>query len=915
MAVRGSGDLKQCPPTTGHPLFLGLLDLHGIPYPRNGLHSDAATRPASVSRGAELFGLLQVIPLTIQERAQSCEFQKVMVEMLQRGAFVMDATTQHEFLQNQLTIEDVRRDPTWLDEGIVLVTTNGERHALTVPLLISWAKRNNQRILAWPKTFVGDKFKALSDEQKQAIRDHCPSAWEYFCPGLPSVICQTIKISCGLANGTVAKMVSFQFAGEVSKADRAEIRRRLAEEPAGSIIKVDIPPQFVHCAVHMPEAAFDSYPEHWAVAKFPDEGEHADGGTVVFPVGKSDECETLGVLPDLETGVCGVSVQFQPLRVQPRLVSTIDKAQGLSINRVILALNEIPTNLMTYSKLYVAISRATAFQNLRILPVLPGAEHPLQWLAVLKPHVGLELYETGVDQHGFFSADLCRPLAEQSEDARQAAKQAYRERMSVQRKAANDTWRQSKTQQNPTALAAPTSTRTTGAKRKTFQDLPPKLAADEQDALEYKRKQAALRRAAETAELALQRRELAAASEVVRREATVARFEQLVSEAEARAVGYLESGCTRPERNARAEDRVRIATLPLVSTCLRHLVHGPNEPSSPGVLRTPQWGCGNTQNTCPVDASLLGFSAVLSTTPEVFRLVEGLANGRLSEHVQSTAPVQQVRSVALAQMLLRSHRLILDGKLVAARLVIAKQLLTDRSIRPPHAYQKTNLYGSIMMFWTLVEQMDLSMCAAKRTYSVQCSDGTCVRNGTPAQSFLELQNFRLAPKNAQQPAQARNVLAPLTVELNAKQTPFPTCQAAYARQFQIADADAAMQFDNFCNGPASIMRQTSRMPLVLALELQIDINTRREQRYTVFDFPHIYQPIPNGFIYRLQYFILSNMENHFTNVVNVANGDAQVADLIYIDNMLPTRAIPIDRAGNHFDIYFPIFVLYVRIQS
>ena len=114
--------MLQCPPVTGTSLITALLNKHNVFYPRRIL--DDTTKPHAVDRcrrGAELFEKLTIIYLTIQQRAEDCVAQKEMIELLQLGLFRFTDAIRTRFRRHVITPEDVRRDPTWISDAVVLV--------------------------------------------------------------------------------------------------------------------------------------------------------------------------------------------------------------------------------------------------------------------------------------------------------------------------------------------------------------------------------------------------------------------------------------------------------------------------------------------------------------------------------------------------------------------------------------------------------------------------------------------------------------------------------------------------------------------------------------------------------------------------------------------------------------------------
>jgi hypothetical protein len=72
-------------------------------------------------RGAELFEMLNIVTLTIQQRAEDCDDQKRLIEALQTGLFKMNKANRLKLCNHVITAEDVQNDPSWISDAIVLV--------------------------------------------------------------------------------------------------------------------------------------------------------------------------------------------------------------------------------------------------------------------------------------------------------------------------------------------------------------------------------------------------------------------------------------------------------------------------------------------------------------------------------------------------------------------------------------------------------------------------------------------------------------------------------------------------------------------------------------------------------------------------------------------------------------------------
>jgi hypothetical protein len=115
------------------------------------------------------------------------------------------------------------------------------------------------------------------------------------------------------------------------------------------------------------------------------------------------------------------------LHVELAFASTVHKTQGKTLSTVVIALEERPSGMpaLTYTHLFVALSRVRRASDIRILLKLPNDRSRLMYIAKLKPSVDNKAFFQGFSlSKDNWSATCAESNAESSSVKPQASQQS-----------------------------------------------------------------------------------------------------------------------------------------------------------------------------------------------------------------------------------------------------------------------------------------------------------------------------------------------------------------------------------------------------------------------------------------------------------------------------------------------------------
>jgi hypothetical protein len=343
-----------------------------------------------------LFKKFRVCFLTQQHRASECQVQqknllacRSLPDFYPAGARYAAAEMQAfrpmtpeiiKAITHELSLDDVKNDPGWLDEATVLVTNNIDKAVLTSCATRLYAKRNNEFLFKWrrqTKTELPVELQHLVYDE-----DSHPQLFAYFAKGVSAQILDNNNGNVGwsIANGTPCKMHSLAWESQ-SKTDFVMHLIEQARHARAVEVELPFPPDFVN--VTLPQTS----ERYGTGVNWPDElnletqcgltidGTRTQKESVIIPIGLMSPKSRKSTVR-LGYGVLDTprDIEFVQHAVDIALVMTVWKAQGSTLKRVVLNLEPSRKSAPAwgFEHLYVGMSRVTAAKHLRCFP-LTGA--------------------------------------------------------------------------------------------------------------------------------------------------------------------------------------------------------------------------------------------------------------------------------------------------------------------------------------------------------------------------------------------------------------------------------------------------------------------------------------------------------------------------------------------------------------
>ena len=405
------GDLKQLGPVkAGKSLTQALMDIEAVSRgdrqtsrqkrKKEGAFSRPVTLPNvnGVPRsdnkyceshpyfcGAKLFATCRWFELTELQRCSSDPEHMTLVskKMYQKGHI-----SAHDLLHYKHLSPSDFADPNsvWLSASII-VSTNRERHTLGHHAAIRFAKASGNVIYRWPaKT---SRWTGLSSNCDPAsLSDPC--LYEYFVPGAKGFFSETVNRNVNLVNATPFTYHSIQV---TDPQDQETIQELLENSQPGDILTLPFVPDHINVWLHDTSTFSDFQLRYLATKSISEDGE------IVLPIGRMNRKDWDSVV------VRGEGLQ-PPSKVHVKnhfplehaFAITVHKAQGRTIDNVILALSKQPYMPLTMSSVYVSLSRVKSKENIRIFVL--GNDKPakilsLHWLESLKQDTTVDAFFAG----------------------------------------------------------------------------------------------------------------------------------------------------------------------------------------------------------------------------------------------------------------------------------------------------------------------------------------------------------------------------------------------------------------------------------------------------------------------------------------------------------------------------------------
>ena len=257
----------------------------------------------------------------------------------------------------------------------ILVSTNRERRTLTHTKCIQFALATGQAVIRWFTDFKKWMGKPDPAYISEALSDPC--FYEYFVYCAPAFVIANLFKNLHIVNGTKCKMHSLKFDPEVEK----EIETSLLHAVAGEVITASAPPIAVNIELDLDASTPTDIIE--SLRSFSMSAD--DDDRIIIPILSSS-------FPKDDTRPTPVygGDNFLPSKVtlEPRFPLTLafaitsHKSQGMTMEKVIIALSKQPlaASSFSYEQVHVAFSRVVNSAHIRLL--LSGKTEAEKWASL-----------------------------------------------------------------------------------------------------------------------------------------------------------------------------------------------------------------------------------------------------------------------------------------------------------------------------------------------------------------------------------------------------------------------------------------------------------------------------------------------------------------------------------------------------
>ena len=435
------GDLHQLPSISGclattmleYQQFLHLSELDKTnditPCERKKLTSqrNGKFHVSSLWRkGCALLATFKRFHLTSQHRANDDVHMQLLTQMTEPD-YNLDLC-QFLSLYKPLTSKDFRENHQW-EFAPYLVATNRERIQISHIQAIKFAKKHCTHVVRWPSVCTKWKNKPPNEADEMKAKED-PAFYQYFIPGAPAFMNHNTNPHLQLVNGT--QMILHSLTPS-TKEQETFIRHQQQSLPHGSIITLMEPPASIHVvpnsfSTHSPvmEAKLSTINNYLLSCSV----ETTHDGRPILPLfpgnSPTSQCYAKPINLKLrEYTVPGSSGLYLPSKITVRehfpfdlgFAMTIHKAQGRTLNKIILCLTSRPEALlqMTLASLYVALSRVKHHNDIRILyHSLQQNTVEIEYLSFLNANNNIHCYYNGFQQDTPWNGQLAYETYRQS---------------------------------------------------------------------------------------------------------------------------------------------------------------------------------------------------------------------------------------------------------------------------------------------------------------------------------------------------------------------------------------------------------------------------------------------------------------------------------------------------------------------
>ena len=333
-----------------------------VNFPFSGRQPDGIKDVTSnTSNGLRLFEQFQLFSLKEQQRASEDICHTSFLERI--GNNRCKITTDNLNIYQHLSKKDMKSD---FADACFIVSTNRERQNISFIMAQQFAFRHKCPIIRWRRD-VQAWFNRPSMEEELDLVEKDPIFYEHFVQGIDGYLTENINVSLMIGNGTKIRYHSLSFH---TRDQEDAVKRLLQHSKAGQVVTLEYAPKCVNVQVYQ-ETFNDEIKQKLKTFQIPFLT-NGINDEVILPIFQSKFPSKLKSQPTITTSKCRSTARVivKPLfPLQLGSAVTVEKAQGRTINKVVVCLSKRGNNVleMDINSIFVALSRVRRRDDLRLL--------------------------------------------------------------------------------------------------------------------------------------------------------------------------------------------------------------------------------------------------------------------------------------------------------------------------------------------------------------------------------------------------------------------------------------------------------------------------------------------------------------------------------------------------------------------
>ena len=311
--------------------------------------------------GLHLFEKFQLFTLVEQQRASTDQEHTAFLHKLSQNNTVV--TSEDFKIYKHLTTDDMNNN---FSNATFIVSTNRERENIAFEMAQLFALRNKRPLIRW-RLEIRSWLNRPPFTQRSNLINCDPIFYDHFVQGIDGYLTENINISLMIGNGSKVKYHSLSFA---TKDQEKHVGRLIQNSKPGEIITLDFAPSYVN--VELYQDKFKEDVKHKLHSMKIQTDDPNLEGKIIIPLTSYRKPPNLKAMPTMITETC-----YQPARVsivpmfplQLGAAVTVDKAQGRTIDKVVVCLSQKSNKIMDMNRnsIFVALSRVQKRDDLRLL--------------------------------------------------------------------------------------------------------------------------------------------------------------------------------------------------------------------------------------------------------------------------------------------------------------------------------------------------------------------------------------------------------------------------------------------------------------------------------------------------------------------------------------------------------------------